>query len=169
MKQTFLGNMKWWDTEDDPSDISSLPPNFEKAKALWDKDADANFDAINELLGDYVRGVFCPMNIGGAEELFTDPDDEVEATKVHVVGYDFTDRNIPLLRSEAIFDVDVLDGFVKIDLEEWQENNDSLYGAVSFYWELGDEYADFDLYWANHQGAECVPLDDSERLRVLND
>ena len=99
MKQCFYGNMKWWDPDSDPSDISSLPPEFAKAKALWDQDGEANFGAINELLGNYVKALFCTMAIRGAEELFTDPDDEVEATKVHVAGYDFTRINVPLIKS----------------------------------------------------------------------
>ena len=169
MKQCFYGNMKWWDPVEDPSDISFLPPEFAKAKALWDQDGEANFGAINELLGHFVRGLFCTMNIRGGEELFTDLDDEVEATKVHVAGYDFTNKNVPFVKSEAIFDVDVVDGFESIDLDEWEENNDGLYSAMSFYWELDDEYENIDLTWANHQGRECVPFDESERLSILED
>ena len=161
--------MKWWDPVEDPSDISFLPPEFAKAKALWDQDGEANFGAINDLLGNYVKALFCPMNIDNAEELFADPDEEVEAIKVHVAGYDFTNKNVPFVKSEAIFDVDVVDDFESIDLDEWEENNDGLYSALSFYWELDDEPEDIDLTWANHQGAECAPFDESGRLSILED
>ena len=63
----------------------------------------------------------------------------------------------------------MVDGFESIDLDEWEENNDFFFGAVSFYWELDNEYADLDSTWANHQGRECVPFHESERLRILED
>jgi len=71
--------MSWFDTVDNPEDISVLPPAFAKAKRLWEEDAENNFETIQGLLGHYVQGLFLTEAISGAEQLFPEPFAEPEA------------------------------------------------------------------------------------------
>ncbi len=156
--------MSWFDTVDNPKDISVLPPAFAEAKRLWEEDREGNFEAIEELLGHYVQGLFLPENINGAEQLFPDRAGESEATEVRVVGFDFSQGNIPTVKAEAWFEIDVVDGFDEIDLERWQEKNDFLYSAVSFCWDIDMDGRDFefDFTWQDHQGREATVIDKAD-------
>ena len=164
LKRSFYTNMSWFDTVDNPEDISVLPPAFAEAKRLWQEDGEGNFEAIQKLLGHYVQGLFLPESISGAEQLFSDPFGESEATEVRVVGFDFSSGNIPTVSAEAWFEVEVVDGFDEIDLEQWQEENDFLYSAVSFGWDIdmdGREF-EFDFTWQDHQGREATVIDKAD-------
>lgn len=164
MKRCFYRNMSWFDTVDNPEDISVLPPAFAEAKRLWKEDGEQNFEAIQELLGHYVQGLFLAENIRGAKQLFRHPSAESEATKVRVVGFDFSRGNIPVIKAEAWFEVEVVDGFDEIDLGRWQDENDFLYSAVSFCWDIdmdGREF-EFDFTWQDHQGREATVIDKAD-------
>ena len=169
MKKHFYGNMDWFNTVEEPDGISALPPEFAQAKKLWEEDGKGNFAAIDALVGHYVKGLFLHGEISGGEELFSGSEGEVEASVVHVAGFDFGGRNIPLIKAEAWFTLEVVEGFDEVNLEEWQENNDFFHSAVSFYWEIDPDELDLELdfTWEDHQGREAYPVDEEEFSRAV--
>ena len=133
------------------------PPAFAEAKSLWEKDGERNFGKIQDLLSRYVSADFLPEGITGADQLFTTPYN-CELLEVSAVGFDFSRGNIPLIKAEAWFAVDVVKGFHEIDLDHWQNENDRFYSGATFFWEIegcGDE---FDFTWENHSGCEGICL-----------
>ena len=159
----FYGNMEWFDIDDDTDDLM-LPPAFDQAKKLWEADSKKNQDQIIDLLKPYVRAWFVPDGISGSEELFQEPENfelwgkHSPATKIKVVGIDFSTNPFPQCKAEAWFEVPVTKEFSKINLEDWQEERgEYLYQAISFGWEIPSEDGDSSTFtWANHQGAEAL-------------
>jgi hypothetical protein len=157
VKRYFYGNMKWFEPAEQPRDIRSLPPEFARAKALWDVDAEGNHNDIVALLSTYVTATFIPQNVDQASDLFADVESEVSALAARIVGVDFSKGPIPMVKAEAVFEVDVVSGFDSADLE-----SRNLHDALSFRWEVGRDAdtADLDFSHGDHQGAECIPVDE---------
>ena len=154
-KALFYTNMEWFNTVDNPKDITALPPAFSKAKSLWEKNGERNFGKIQDLLGQYVSAEFLPEGITGADQLFTTPYN-CGLLAVHAVGFDFSRGNIPLIKAEAWFEVDVVKGFYEIDLDHWQNENDRFYSGATFFWEIEGCEDGYDFTWENHSGCEGV-------------
>ena len=156
-KAYFYTNMSWFNTVENPGDITVLPPAFAEAKSLWEKDGERNFEKIQNLLGHYVSASFVPENITGADQLFTSPYG-CRLLAVNVGAFDFKRGNIPRVKAEAWFEVDVVEGFHDIDLDRWQNENDRFYSAACFFWDIEGFGDEFDFSWENHSGCEGICL-----------
>jgi hypothetical protein len=154
----FYGSMDWFDVDDDFDDVV-FPPSFNEAKRLWSEDIEKNADQVLKLIEPFVRAWFVPAGLPSSEEIFPDQSD-CKATKIRVVGIDFSATPFPLCKAEAWFEVPVSDSFATTDLEEWQDDTgDYFYQAISFGWEIPSEDGDDPLIftYGNNQGVECVP------------
>lgn len=153
----FYGNMDWFDVDDDLDGVN-FPEVFIQAKNLWKESPEENADQILMLIEPYVRAWFVPAALTDSEDLFPNQSDFM-ATKINLVGVDFSSEPFPLCKAEAWFDVPVSDFFTKTDLEEWQsETGEYFYQAISFGWEIpsssgGDPYV---FTYGNHQGVEGI-------------
>jgi predicted DNA-binding WGR domain protein len=163
-ERIFYGNMNWFEIDEQPKNFDVLPDAFKAAYDLWKKAKKSN-NEITELLSPFICAKFIPSNIVGWEELFIQSDgeefQEYDAIKIKLVGVDFSTKPIPSCRAEAWFKIPITKNFSKLssdDLEEWQENNDYFYSAISFGWEIPEipELEDLDLWYSNHSGCECI-------------
>lgn len=160
--RTFYANMKWFKPAEQPESFDQLPSEFLKAKELWDADKDANASQIIDLINPFVGARFIASNISACEELFYDTEKdglfEIEATKVRVVGIDFTENPIPICKAEAEFVVRVNANFDSVDHAEWQESNGPFTDAITFYWNIPESYGleDLDLTYGDNSGVECI-------------
>jgi hypothetical protein len=153
----FYGNIKWFEPTEQPEDIRSLPAEFARAKALWDVDAEGNHNDIVDLLNTYIAATFIPQNVDQASGLFADAESEVGALAVRIGGVDFSKGPIPMVKAEAVFEVAVVSDFDSADLE-----SRNLHDALSFRWEVARDAdtAELDFSHGDHQGAECVPVNE---------
>jgi hypothetical protein len=158
----FYGNMDWFDVDDDLEGLN-LPEAFIQAKCLWSERSEKNADQILKLIQPYVRAWFVPAAISDSEDLFPDLSD-VNATKINVIGVDFSSGPFPLCKAEAWFNVSVTEIFTKTDLEVRQnDTGEYFHQAISFGWEIpslsgGEPYV---FTYGNHLGVEGIYLEQS--------
>lgn len=158
----FYGNMDWFDVDDDLEGLD-LPEAFIQAKRLWTESSEKNTDQVLKLIQPFVRAWFVPAALSDSEDLFPDQSDFI-ATKIDVVGVDFSSEPFPLCKAEAWFDVPVSDIFIKTDLEERQnDTGEYLYQAISFGWEIpslrgGEPHV---FTYGNHRGVEGLYLEEN--------
>jgi predicted DNA-binding WGR domain protein len=166
----FYGNMNCFEIDEQPKNFNILPDAFKAAYDLWKKTKKSN-NEITELLSPFICAKFIPLNIVGWEELFIQSNEEefqeYDAIKIKLVGVDFSTKPIPSCRAEAWFKIPTTKNFSKLsfeDLEEWQENNDYFYSAISFGWEIPGipDLEDLDLWYSKHSGCECVLVEKFE-------
>lgn len=156
----FYGNMDWFDVDDDLEGLD-LPEAFVQAKRLWTESSEKNADQVLKLIQPYVRAWFVPAALSDSEDLFPDQSDVI-ASKINVVGVDFSSGPFPLCKAEAWFDVPVTEIFTKTDLEVRQnDTGEYLYQAISFGWEVpslsgGEPHV---FTYGNHQGVEGIYLE----------
>ncbi len=158
----FYGNMDWLDVDDDFDDIN-FPAAFIEAKRLWTESPDRNADQVLKLIQPYVRAWFVPAAISNSEDLFPDQSDVI-ASKINVVGLDFSSRPFPLCKAEAWFDVPVTEIFIKTDLEVRQnDTGEYFHQAISFGWEIPSlsDQAPLVFTYGNHLGVEGIYLEQS--------
>jgi hypothetical protein len=160
----FYGNMKWFQV-DQPESFAHLPAEFKLASDLLEGDGKNALNKSIDLLSPFVIARFLPSNISGWEEIFEDPTGEgfpeFDAVSVRLVGIDFAkDLRIPLVKAEALFRVPVTPKFNSIkSWDEWQDDNDYLYSAVVFGWNVEKipETEGLDFMCSDNQGCECIP------------
>ncbi len=163
-KHWFYATIEWFEPAEQPESSEHLPLQLEKAKALIIEPK--SLSAGLELLTQYVASAFIPTNLSNYEELFATAADadfvEIMATKVRVVGADWSSSPLPKLRAEAAFEIQVTGEFARVSLEKWQESNSPFWDAVIFSWNFEDNPSteDLDLTMGNHLGMECVPVRD---------
>lgn len=158
----FYGNMDWFDVDDDFDDIN-FPAGFIEAKRLWTESPDRNADQILKLIQPYVRAWFVPAAISDSEDLFPDQSDVI-ASKINVVGVDFSSGPFPLCKAEAWFEVPVTEIFTKTDLEVRQnDTGEYFHQAISFGWEVPSLSGQASLVftYGNHLGVEGIYLKQS--------
>ncbi len=164
---TVYGNMDWFRVAEQPTESCPLPPELEQANALWEADREGNSGKILELVSPFVGGRFVADNLAGWEDyLREDTFGEFEASRVRVAGVDFSDLPIPLCKAEGWFDLPLKEGVSRSDFERWVDENHEgeLYGAICFYWNFeAPELENLDLTFGDHQGAEGVIFEDTDR------
>lgn len=152
------GNMDWFRVVEQPEGLDALPEEFASAKKIWSENGGECTDEVMGKLAPFVGATFSADNLEGWEEYFSDIDGgECEASKVRVVGLDFTDGPIPLCRAEAWFDVPLKAGVSTQAVSDWAANDleGAIYMAISFCWEIeGEGVEDLDLTSGDHSGAE---------------
>jgi hypothetical protein len=159
--------MDWFRVAEQPTNSSPLPAEVEQARSLWEADAKENSEKILELMSPFIGGRFVADNLAGWEDyLRQDTFGEFEASTVRMAGVDFTSAPIPLCKAEGWFDLPLKEGVSRSDFEHWlNENHEGeLYGAICFYWNFdAPELEHLDLTFGDHQGAEGVILEDTDR------
>ncbi len=163
MKKVLIyANMDWFDPCEQPPSLDVLPVEFSEAKVLWEADSANHQARIIDLLSRYVGARLVLCNIADWEELFVDEGGqcgEIEAREVKVVGIDFSRGPIPVCKAEAYFEVQVVDGFSEVDLDEWQSDHDQFWSSVVFFWNMeGEGLEDLDLSSGDNQGVEFMPV-----------
>ena len=85
--------MDWFRVAEQPVSASILPSVFREMKDLWTRDPQGNRQKVIEALGAYVGGRFVADNLTGWDTYFNaDTYGEFEATKVRVIGFDFSEQ-----------------------------------------------------------------------------
>jgi len=163
---TVYGNMDWFRVAEQPTELHPLPPELEEAKALWEVDGEGNSGKILDLISPFVGGRFVADNLEGWEDfLAEDTFGEFEASRLRVVGADFSASPIPLCKAEGWFDLPLKEGVSRSDFEHWVDKNHEgeLYGAICFYWNFeAPELEGLDLTFGDHQGAEGAIFEETD-------
>ena len=96
----------------------------------------------------YLRASFVAENIGGIESLFTVTED-LEAVEIEVHKVELHDDALPAITASARFIIEEVEVLDDDALMAWQEDNDFLTDAVTFFWQIGDE----EIVIGDHEGA----------------
>ena len=157
---TVYGNMDWFSVAEQPDSLDALPADFAEAKSLWEQSGKQCTDDVIAKLQQYVNAWFVAVNLDGWVDYISDKDyGEFIATKVRVVGLDFKESPIPLCKAEAWFNVTLKEGISADSIQSWvaDELDGTLYGAISFGWEIdGEDLEDLDLTFGDNAGAEGI-------------
>lgn len=162
---TVYGNMKWFRVAEQPPESDFLPFEMARARAQWEAEPQGNLEEVIKLVSPFVGGRFVADNLAGWRDLLTeDTFGEFEASRLRVVGVDFSNTPIPLCKVEGWFDLPLKDGVSQSDVDRWidENHNGELFSALSFYWDFDNpKLDDLDLTVADHMGAEAVVINDA--------
>lgn len=160
---TVYGAMKWFRVAEQPKDSDSLPPEIEKARALWEAGAENSSEEIIRLVSPFLGGLFVADNLKGWRDLLRNESfGEFEASRLNIAGVDFSDAPIPLCKVEGWFDIPLKDGMQRSDFKRWidQNHQGELFSAISFYWDFDNpKLEQLDLTVGDHMGAEALVID----------
>lgn len=157
----FYGAMDWFNAAEQPEDITDLPDDFDKAYKLWTQDKDKNIEKIINLIEPYLNANFVITALNDWDKIFVETEGyqlEAAATKMKLVGVDFSENPIPQCKAEAWFEIPIYNYITNQEIDEWQdESGSSLTDALIFRWNIDQDDLDFSCGY--NLGVEVVMLD----------
>lgn len=145
-----------WFTAAESPDVSDWPENLKSAKQLWEENGGRSTPEICSLINSFIVCNFLAENMSGWDEFFASENfGEFEAEKVTVVGVEFSDESLPLIRAEAWINVQLKEDVTDDALDEWCEAEWGLVSGIMWSWNLPNE-DDLDLSMEENTGAEAV-------------
>lgn len=140
----LIATLKWGLANDDVADISLLPPDFAKARELWEA---GDIDGAGSLLEPYLSCLFISSNMDeDVSDIINVDDDEQSASNISITGVDFSKYNIPNIRASAHFIFEAPQNMSPEDFNTWQEDNEYLDHGISFGWAIeADDDLSFEI------------------------
>ena len=135
--------------------MSELPDAFQAAKSAWESKDKSGIKKACKALSEYLRCSFTPDNISGDLEDLFELDDDVFSDSVVIEAYDYSGPSLPRVTAIATLEIPTNGKLSSKKLDTWQEENEMLDSAVSFYWEFPDLELD-DSSLSNHEGLGLV-------------
>ena len=153
-QKILYANVDWF-TIPDGLDKDYLPKELAKVRKLWDQNSQKSSPEICKAVEKHVTCQYIAENMSGWEDYFPNNNfGEFAARKVNVVGVEFSDGALPLVRAEAWIPVSILENVGDDDLEEWAEAEWGLQSGIIWSWNLEID-DDIDLAMEEHSGLEA--------------
>ena len=154
--KTIYTNVEWFSTTDDP-EKNLLPNKIIKARNVWNTNGGKSTSEICTLVSRFIKCNFISENFNGWEKYFDNSNyGEFSAVKVNVVGVDFSNNNLPLIRAEAWIDVSIQEKISEDDLNDWLESEWGLQSGIMWNWVFDDDDGDLDLTMMENSGMEAI-------------
>ena len=153
-QKILYASVAWFTVPDEP-DINGLSKELAKVRKLWGQNAQKSSPELCKAVEKYVTCQYLAENMSGWEDYFPDNNfGEFAASKVNVVGVEFSDGALPSVRAEAWIPVSILENVNDDDLEEWAEAEWGLQSGIIWSWNLEVD-DDIDLAMEEHSGLEA--------------
>ena len=160
MKSKIIYTKVDWFSVSDGLHENVVPSGIQKVKNIWNINGGKSTPEMCELILKYLNCQFLAENYDDWAEYFDDKDfGEFNAIKINVVGVEFTDSILPLIRAEAWVEVKVKEAISDEFLDDWLNEEWGLQTGIMWSWNIPND-GDLDLAMEENSGIEAIWVDE---------